>query len=138
MQLTHRVDFSRGPVATHPAYVRHMDELLQRHGSVRIVNLLGDKPGESALSVEYRRHMAAMNDQRVHWTSFDVHTMCKNHNYENLRILFADLSRDMKAYAYFHKDRATNAVRSTQAGVFRTNCLDCLDRYVGPSYHPCT
>ena len=60
----------------------------------------------------------------VHYEAFDFHKECSKMRYERLARL-----RDQLAnynFGYFHKKKSV--VGSNQKGVFRTNCMDCLDR----------
>lgn len=70
---------------------------------------------------------------------FDFHAECKNMKYENISILLDKVSHELENYGYFYietsKEKETIAERSerpikrnVQKGIFRTNCMDCLDR----------
>ena len=82
--------------------------------------------------------------------AFDFHEACKNMKYENLELLMkqaqpivdkfgyspfgflffnaqADSSPPFSLASYFLAD-ATGQILTSQQGVARTNCIDCLDR----------
>lgn len=45
-------------------------------------------------------------------------------NWQRLEVLVNRLTNDLQEFEYFMRGR----VRKQQEGVFRTNCIDCLDR----------
>ncbi len=66
---------------------------------------------------------------------------------DNLSVLRAQAETDLAIHGFFHADGPADAdgdagepglgpVLSWQAGVFRSNCMDCLDRMPPPSPHP--
>jgi len=126
----HKIDLSRGEVATKPAFRRHFERMSAYYNSCHIVNLLPDKGhGESVLSEIYRKLVGTS----VNYTSFDLNAMCKGSNYENLFYLLKDVNEDLQNYGFFHFHLKTKQVLQQQKGIFRTNCVDCLDR----SFPPC-
>ncbi|KAI9143692.1 Endonuclease/exonuclease/phosphatase [Paraphysoderma sedebokerense] len=128
--MGHKIQISRGPEATRPAFERHFKEAFKRYGHVHAVNLLSqDAPGESTLAIEYRQHVAFLNNpSQLSFIDFDFHAECKGTNYAPLQVLIARLRNQMEQYGYFLVDTETSEIVMTQRGVFRTNCLDCLDR----------
>ncbi len=58
------------------------------------------------------------------YEAFDFHHECRNMNWQRLDVLVNRLSNDLHEFEYFMRGR----VRKQQEGVFRTNCIDCLDR----------
>ncbi|KAG0254428.1 inositol polyphosphate 5-phosphatase [Actinomortierella ambigua] len=129
--MAHKIQLSRGTDATKPAVRRHFEELINRYEDVHIVDLLGIKDsGELTLSQEYRRQVEALGPllQHVHMTKFDYHSQVKGGNYDQVQTLLRHVQGDSEKYGYFYHDLASNTIVQTQKGVFRTNCLDCLDR----------
>ncbi|KAG8685683.1 hypothetical protein FRC08_012971, partial [Ceratobasidium sp. 394] len=57
---------------------------------------------------------------------FDFHAECRGMKYENISKLVAQLERTFEAQGYFWVLDGQPVAR--QRGVFRTNCIDCLDR----------
>ncbi|GBB91089.1 hypothetical protein RclHR1_01820018 [Rhizophagus clarus] len=130
--MTHKIQISRGPDATQPAVERHFNELQSRYGDVDIINLLGVKEGESILSKEYEERIFNLNgnsnDNFVRKNDFDFHTICKGGSYENVSLLIHDIQDRLESFCFFLMDMETNTPIFYQKGVFRTNCVDCLDR----------
>lgn len=72
---------------------------------------------------------------------FDFHGECKKMKWENLSRLVNMVTEQLEQYGRFQVDMAVGfdkkdrlqqpesfLINSQQRGVFRTNCMDCLDR----------
>lgn len=72
---------------------------------------------------------------------FDFHGECKKMKWENLSRLVNQVTNELESYGRFQVDIAAGFdnwthlqqpesffINSKQTGVFRTNCMDCLDR----------
>ncbi|EIE86666.1 hypothetical protein RO3G_11377 [Rhizopus delemar RA 99-880] len=134
MQLVqHKIQISRGPGATLPAVKRHFDDLTHRYGGVCNVNLLSQKEGtvsgESMLSNAFNTAVNQLNcAEKVRMVNFDLHAECRGGNYDNVAYLMSDIKDNLEDYGYFLMDTDDNQIICEQRGVFRTNCMDCLDR----------
>ncbi|KAL0139771.1 DNase I-like protein [Mucor lusitanicus] len=134
MQLVqHKIQISRGSAATQPAVKRHFDELLDRYQAVCNINLLAQRDtsgGETLLSNEFNTavHQLGYDEKAVKMVNFDLHAECRGGNYENVAMLMNDIARYLDDYGFFLMDTDDNQIIYTQKGVFRTNCMDCLDR----------
>lgn len=141
MQLVnHKIQIARGPDATQPAVKRHFDELSQRYQTVCCLNLLSlekDKnAGEALLSKAYNTAIQQLTMKPAPTTTpgtvtvfnFDLHAECRGGNYENLGLLMNIIRNSADTFGYFLMDSDDNRIVLTQQGVFRTNCMDCLDR----------
>ncbi|KAI9485851.1 MAG: SacI homology domain-containing protein [Benjaminiella poitrasii] len=132
MQLVqHKIQISRGPGASQPAVKRHFDELIERYHSVSNINLLSQREtstaGEAMLSNAYNAAVERLHSPLVHMVNFDLHAECRGGNYDNVSILLNHIRLTMDDYGYFLMDSTDEIIR-TQQGIFRTNCMDCLDR----------
>jgi hypothetical protein len=96
------------------------------------LNLLSqrDSSGEQQLSNAYEVAIRNLSTPpgSVTMTNFDLHNECKGGNYENVSYLMQRIQSDFTEYGLFVTDSNDNHISSKQRGVFRTNCLDCLDR----------
>jgi hypothetical protein len=132
LQLTsHKIQLSRGSGATKPAVRRHFEDLIQQYEDVHILDLLGTKDqGEITLSQEYKSQVEDLGPllQHLHMTKFDYHSQIKGGNFDQVATLLNHIRGDSERYGYFFHDLISNTIIQTQRGVFRTNCLDCLDR----------
>ena len=152
-----RIQIIRSPEATQPAFDKHFDHLQLSYGRVHILNLLSmSKSGEIDLTTRYKYHIAQnpldqANDfelsqgQRVlQHSQFDFHAETKGPGgYEAAGMVRRLIQDQAESFAYFlcddvkidnmpHKPEGSIPIRGNavlqQQGVFRTNCLDCLDR----------
>ncbi|BFZ55671.1 Inositol-1,4,5-trisphosphate 5-phosphatase 1 [Savitreella phatthalungensis] len=119
----HKVEVTRSPTATQAAFERHFASLLEKYGGeVHVVNLLGTASSEQLLTGLYR---TALRDSpfgdALHITEFDFHNETRG-GYEGAVKIKPLLSESANRFGSFVKGK------SVQRGVFRTNCLDCLDR----------
>ena len=58
---------------------------------------------------------------------FDFHHECRKMRYDRLQILLDRINPEQEEYGYFLLMKDGSVVQQ-QDGVFRTNCIDCLDR----------
>jgi hypothetical protein len=149
-----KISITRSAEGTQPAFDKHFAELERNYGAVHIVNLLSEtKPGEAELTQLFRygvRHCALNNSaekdsqdhQLLRETEFDFHAETKGPNgYEAASMIRRLIENSADGFAYYlsesiedtsNKGRGTPNRRTVvvlqQEGVFRTNCLDCLDR----------
>ena len=75
----------------------------------------------------FRTLMVSHNNPNLRYEAFDFHAECKKMRYDRLNILIDRLASAQDEFSVFHV-RDDGHVVSTQKGVFRTNCIDCLDR----------
>lgn len=151
-----KINFTRSPQATQPAFDKHFEDLEIKYGSIYVVNLLSkEKSGEVELSKQYREHVIRSKLNRTHGDgASSEHSQLKEFNYD-----FHAETRGPGGYEaasgirqHIHEpaqgfgfcllgpiddqptaDKAEEQLHRTvmisqQQGVFRTNCLDCLDR----------
>ncbi|KAK7054247.1 inositol polyphosphate phosphatase [Favolaschia claudopus] len=132
--FSQRIQLTR-PTASQPAFDRHFAQLTEEYGSVHAINLLGTKENETSLTTAYGRHLqiarAAFGDDDLHITHYDFHNAVKIGGHDSV---FRDLRRlesvsnHVDTYGFTMCDAPTDDLVTEQKGIFRTNCLDCLDR----------
>ncbi|CAG9137152.1 unnamed protein product [Plutella xylostella] len=64
--------------------------------------------------------------QYTRYEPFDFHAECRGMRYDRLRVLTDRIHHEQTEFGYFLSRGGTVLLR--QSGVFRTNCVDCLDR----------
>ncbi|KAG7960883.1 hypothetical protein I3843_10G149400 [Carya illinoinensis] len=104
---------------------RHFRDLLQRYGETVAVDLTNKHGDEGQLSAAYAAEMQKL--QVVRYVSFDFHHYCGNSNFDNLNVLYEQISEDFEKQGFFLVDAEGNILEE-QKGVIRVNCIDCLDR----------
>lgn len=75
----------------------------------------------------FKTFIQQLNNPNIRYEAFDFHAECKKMRYDRLSILIDRLAQDQDKFGVFHLRDDGNLI-STQTGVFRTNCIDCLDR----------
>lgn len=75
----------------------------------------------------YAEVVNSSNNPNIRYESFDFHHFCRKLRWDRLSILMDRLAREQEEFGYFLMLR-DGAIVSQQDGVFRTNCIDCLDR----------
>ncbi|KIV78184.1 hypothetical protein, variant 2 [Exophiala sideris] len=150
-----KIQITRSPEATQPAFDKHFATLERTYGAVHIVNLLSAfKPGEVELTERYRLHVKRSPLRRqvegeeeehhlLRETEFDFHERTKGATgYEGAKAIRPDIEASAESFVYFLSEeimeesvvrgKRTRVKRPVvvmqQNGVFRVNCLDCLDR----------
>ncbi|CAK5060686.1 unnamed protein product [Meloidogyne enterolobii] len=107
------------------ALEKHFIQLKRVYGKILVVNLLGSKKGEFALSTAFQSALKSSSHFDVKIVSFDYHAEVKQSK-ENLRFLVKQISSFFDENDFFYLD--DGVVLRKQHGVIRTNCLDNLDR----------
>lgn len=153
-----KIQITRSPEATQPAFDKHFESLEMDYGTIHILNLLSvSKPGEAELTARYNYHVqhsplnqvvdlsgTSTSENRLLESQFDFHAETKGPGgYEAASMVRRLIQNRADGFAYFlcddgdrvrdgyHNEKATRVgtvVILQQEGVFRTNCLDCLDR----------
>eukprot|EP00041_Stephanoeca_diplocostata_P029621 m.880944 g.880944 ORF g.880944 m.880944 type:complete len:309 (+) comp23593_c0_seq29:1599-2525(+) len=74
--------------------------------------------------------MQALRSDKVAYYEFDFHKECSRMRWDRVRILLDRVRPDYNAHGAFAAHRVNDVVevKRTQQGVFRHNCIDCLDR----------
>ncbi|ETN38944.1 uncharacterized protein HMPREF1541_06986 [Cyphellophora europaea CBS 101466] len=149
-----KIQITRSPEATQPSFDKHFAGLENNYGAIHIVNLLSaSKPGEHELTQRYREHVRRSPLRRsdpnefedhnlLRSTEFDFHEHARGQGYDVTQAFrpYVDLSAE--SFVYFLSEELEEwttskgkpkkvsraAVIMQQNGVFRVNCLDCLDR----------
>jgi hypothetical protein len=112
------------------AFQRHFDGLRERYGSVQIALLVDKHGGEMKIGEEYEQMTQRVNESKdapqLGFEWFDFHAECRGMKFENVAKLVNTLHDTVKAFG--ESVIQGGEVQMTQAGIVRTNCMDCLDR----------
>ncbi|KAI9655664.1 MAG: inositol polyphosphate 5-phosphatase [Alyxoria varia] len=148
-----KIQITRSPQASQPAFDKHFEDLEVKYSSIHVVNLLSnEKPGEVELSSRYREHVgrSSLNSREdsdhafLRETDYDFHAETRGASgfeaASSIRYLIEDSA---EGFGYCLTENTDNNEKGLdigdlleqrsvnilqQQGVFRTNCLDCLDR----------
>lgn len=153
-----KITITRSPEATQPAFDKHFESLELSYGAIHVVNLLSnEKPGELELTNRYRYHinhssLNPTNEKEVsgdhellQLTDYDFHAETRGPGgYEAASMISHYIRHSADGFAYYLSEEAEENPQTgqnggdqiihrpvtilQQEGIFRTNCLDCLDR----------
>lgn len=152
-----KIQITRSPEATQAAFDKHFEHLELAYGTVHILNLMSAvKPQEVDLTTRYEHHIqrsplnqtvgsGGMTENRLIQSRFDFHAETKGPGgYEAASMVRRLIQEKADSFAYLLCDAVRDSQYSSsrlgrsslqeslvilqQEGIFRTNCLDCLDR----------
>jgi hypothetical protein len=151
-----KIQIIRSAEATQPAFDKHFQNMDHSYGAVHVVNLLSadkKKPGEIELTQRYEDHIrrSGLNNenagehQLLTYTHYDFHAETKGpQGLAGANNIVGYIGPVAKSFNYLYAEDYAEHIKippsmvySTirkatpimqQDGVFRTNCLDCLDR----------
>jgi hypothetical protein len=153
-----KIQVTRSPEATQLAFDKHFETLEVKYGAIHVLNLLSEsKPGEADLTNRYRYHAhrsplknadgksSSTDHQLLQETEYDFHAETKGSNgYESASMVRHLIQKSADGFGYLSSDYSDDTtvndgsagmhlqrrsiVVLQQEGIFRTNCLDCLDR----------
>ena len=122
-----------GSEANNQAALRkHFTLMIQRYRQVQAVSLTDVSGVEAPVGEAYDKHMKRLNDdggidgKKIGFEWFDFHNVCKGMRFENVSVLMETLDSTLKSFGWNVKQDDRNV--GQQAGVVRSNCMDCLDR----------
>ncbi|XP_012136288.1 phosphatidylinositide phosphatase spermathreecae isoform X2 [Megachile rotundata] len=111
---------------TQVAFEKHFHEELDLYGPICIVNLVEQTGKEKIIWEAYSNHVLNYDHPDITYTSFDFHEYCRGMHFENVSILVNALATVLTEMKYCWRDK--QGTICMQKGVFRVNCIDCLDR----------
>eukprot|EP00035_Acanthoeca_spectabilis_P025701 m.459516 g.459516 ORF g.459516 m.459516 type:complete len:610 (-) comp21771_c0_seq1:51-1880(-) len=109
---------------------RHFTEQLRRYGKQSVISLTNTSGHEGQLTRMFGDIMSKLQSPHLGYYPFDFHKECSWNRWDRLSILMKSVRQDHSVYGAFMAKRQGEVVQieSFQQGVFRTNCIDCLDR----------
>ncbi|OXB83263.1 UNVERIFIED_CONTAM: hypothetical protein H355_002015 [Colinus virginianus] len=116
-------------------FQRHFDSQIISYGKQMIVNLVNQKGSELPLEQTFAKMVNSMANGMVRYIAFDFHKECSRMRWDRLQILLDQLAEQqdefrylyMFCFSYFLVD-SDGKIVTQQEGIFRSNCMDCLDR----------
>ncbi|KAK7571960.1 hypothetical protein V9T40_014432 [Parthenolecanium corni] len=106
---------------------KHLHDITNIYGNVVMVNLIDHKGREGELQQKFKTIIDDAGFKKVRYEAYDFHRECKNMQWHKLNALIDKISSEQDQFRFFLLDKDRKLV-SLQTGVFRTNCIDCLDR----------
>ncbi|XP_072772678.1 phosphatidylinositol-3-phosphatase SAC1-A-like [Nerophis lumbriciformis] len=108
-------------------FQRHFDSQLLIYGKQTILNLVNQKGSEKPLEQAFAKMIFSLNNGMLSYIAFDFHKECSHMRWDRLQILVEAVAETQDEYSYFMVNSEDKALVQ-QRGVFRSNCMDCLDR----------
>ncbi|XP_016796378.1 phosphatidylinositol-3-phosphatase SAC1 isoform X2 [Pan troglodytes] len=93
----------------------------------KVANHINQKGSEKPLEQTFATMVSSLGSGMMRYIAFDFHKECKNMRWDRLSILLDQVAEMQDELSYFLVDSAGQVV-ANQEGVFRSNCMDCLDR----------
>ncbi|XP_056466179.1 phosphatidylinositide phosphatase SAC2 isoform X1 [Gadus chalcogrammus] len=121
-----RPRLEKGEKETVPFFASHFDEQLRIYQKQVIINLVDQGGREKIIGDSYLKQVLLYNNPNLTYVSFDFHEHCRGMKFENVQVLTDAISDIMTDMRWGWVDQA--GVICQQDGIFRVNCMDCLDR----------
>lgn len=106
---------------------KHFNRLVTMYSQQVCVNLVNQHGSEGKLEKSFADTIKKMDNPLIKYESFDFHKQCGTDRWDRLSILTNRLASDMDAFGFFFSTKTGN-ILGIQRGIFRVNCIDCLDR----------
>ncbi|AOW04806.1 YALI0E01408p [Yarrowia lipolytica CLIB122] len=120
----------RGAEATRKVFNTHFDRIESHYGSVTGVNLVEASSTSNEFKVgNLYKKLCEQNGKELEW--FDFHHACKGMKFERVSELFNSdvVQAGVDNFLWDGLNLQTgNPTSVVQSGIFRVNCIDCLDR----------
>eukprot|EP00013_Stygamoeba_regulata_P022358 CAMPEP_0177648260 /NCGR_PEP_ID=MMETSP0447-20121125/10736_1 /TAXON_ID=0 /ORGANISM="Stygamoeba regulata, Strain BSH-02190019" /LENGTH=588 /DNA_ID=CAMNT_0019150895 /DNA_START=40 /DNA_END=1806 /DNA_ORIENTATION=+ len=127
LKYTPPIRVSNMSAATIDLFKRHMEGQQARYGRQVVVNLINQHGSESRVGDAYKNHFPHLSQPALfRYVDFDFHKECSKMRWGRLSLLMEQVRGEFDAMGYTCVQGG--AVKRAQAGVFRTNCMDNLDR----------
>jgi hypothetical protein len=108
------------------AFAKHFDEELAVYDKIVAVNLVNQTGREAVIGSMYEKQAALYNNEKLFFVSFDFHKYCKGMHYDRIQNLVESLTSIISKMGFCWVNKKGKLCE--QSGVFRVNCMDCLDR----------
>jgi hypothetical protein len=111
---------------TQKAFATHFDKELEIYKNICIVSLVEQSGKEKIIGDKYAEHIIRYNSEKLMYVTFDFHEYCRGMRFENVSALIEALATELHDFGFHWRDN--NGPIKNQSGIFRVNCMDCLDR----------
>lgn len=111
---------------TQQSFAKHFDRELEMYSSICIINLVEQSGKEKVIFDKYSEHVIRYDSEKLVYVTFDFHDYCRGMKFENVAALIEALATELHDVGFHWRDM--NGPIKNQNGIFRVNCMDCLDR----------
>lgn len=127
-----KITLTRSIEATQPIFEKHFDEISQTYGVCHIINLLSKTKSQEVDVLRRYRDLLhhSRHREEVKYSHFDFHAETKqlSGGFAGASKILPQIYESLEQFGWFDFDVKQGEVLTRQDGVFRINCLDCLDR----------
>ncbi|XP_050442275.1 phosphatidylinositol-3-phosphatase SAC1 [Adelges cooleyi] len=109
------------------AATQHFNEQISFYGQQILINLIDHRGAEQELERKYHDIVNMIDNNNIKYEAFDFHSECKKMRWDRLSILVNRVAHEQDNLKYFLLG-SDGKLLISQKGIFRTNCIDCLDR----------
>ncbi|GAV02259.1 hypothetical protein RvY_12850 [Ramazzottius varieornatus] len=106
----------------------HFQEQIVLYGDQTVVVLVNHRGREEIVGAVVRDAIKLSGHPNITFVAFDFHAQTKNMKWERLSILMDQIEPERLKQGFFVKPAPGEQLRQVQNGIFRTSCMDCLDR----------
>ncbi len=108
----------------------HFSEQINLYGPQTVVTLVNHHGREELVGAVVRDSIALTKNPNIKFVPFDFHAETKRMKWERLSILLDRIEPERLRHRFFVRPAEGKRVTENdiQHGVFRTSCMDCLDR----------
>ncbi|XP_066143356.1 phosphatidylinositol-3-phosphatase SAC1 [Euwallacea fornicatus] len=121
------LDQNLDPQDHQSACLKHIEATALIYGRQVMIDLVDQVGSEGRLEKAFKDTIGLLGHPSARYEPFDFHAECRQMKWHRLAILIDRVSLDQEEMGYFLTLR-DGTLMSLQEGVFRTNCIDCLDR----------
>ena len=109
-------------------FLMHLYRIHQDYSNVYYINLLSENKFESELTRSIETHFEKLNPENCKYIHFNFHKECKHDNFSKISSFIESQENNIDKGKFFQYNLIKNEIICVQKHIFRTNCLDCLDR----------
>lgn len=118
------------PEENYRACKMHFQRIIDRYGQIQVINLVEKHGIEAPLGNLFEKNVetliSELGTSKLSFEWFDFHHACRGMKFENVSDLLLRVKDRLEALG--STVQSDGKVSHIQSGVFRTNCMDCLDR----------
>ncbi|XP_042239894.1 phosphatidylinositide phosphatase SAC2-like, partial [Homarus americanus] len=108
------------------AFAKHLELEVSRYNQVSCISLVEQTGKEKVIADAFLNNILLLDSPYLTFITFDFHEYCRGMRYENVSVLIESIEDIIGKMLYCWVDK--EGIICHQNGVFRINCIDCLDR----------
>ena len=108
----------------------HFSEQINLYGPQTVITLVNHHSREELVGAVVRDSIALANNPVIKFFAFEFHAETKHMQWERLSLLMDRIESERRRHQFFIRPLEGKKITENeiQHGIFRTSCMDCLDR----------